>query len=112
MSRMKELLGDTPYELYGGVPPHQKHSATSEAAAVSVQQRIGPLHKKILNYLEQNPVGATDEQLMEQLDMGGNTLRPRRRELQLMGRIGDSGKTRLTRSGRNAVVWRIAAMAG
>lgn len=37
-----------------------------------------------------------------------NTQRPRRRELELMGRIEDSGQTRLTRSRRAAVVWRIA----
>jgi len=90
---------------YKGEPPAQKHSATSQAAAQSIVKSIGPLHTRVLAYLTANPKGATDERLMSELDLGGNTLRPRRRELQLMGLIRDSGATALTRSGRNAVVW-------
>jgi hypothetical protein len=91
---------------YRGEPPAQSHSQTSIAAAASIKKSIGPLHKRILAYLKSNP--STDEEIMDALDMGGNTERPRRRELELMGRIIDSGKTRLTRSRRLAVVWRLA----
>lgn len=102
MSGIKDLLGDQPY---GGQPPRQKHSATSVAAANSIKQRVGPLHQKILDYLTRNPGGASDEKLSDDLDMGLNTVRPRRRELQLMERVGDSGRTTLTKSGRRAVIW-------
>lgn len=89
---------------YGGDPPSQKHSGTSQAAAAQIKYKVGDLHRAILSHLLEVG-GATDEQLMDALDMGGNTERPRRRELQLMGYIEDSGKTAVTRSGRSAVVW-------
>lgn len=100
MSYQSDLFGP-----YGGEPPHQKHSRTSRAAAASIKKRIGPLHRRILDYLNATPDGATDEQMMAALDLGGNTLRPRRRELQLMGYIRDSGRTALTQSRRSAVIW-------
>ncbi len=40
--------------------------------------------------------------------MNANTERPRRIELVAMGKVVDSHETRLTRSGRKAVVWKIA----
>lgn len=104
MSDYGDLFSVPPY---GGGPPHQRHSATSKAAAESVRVRVGPLHQKILAHLRECG-GATDEEIMGALDMGGNTQRPRRRELQLMGMVKDSGLTRQTRSGRAAVVWIIA----
>jgi hypothetical protein len=93
------------YAPYNGSPPAQAHSQTSQEAAEKIRHRIGPLHARILDCLDKYPAGKTDEQLMNALDLGGNTLRPRRRELQLMGLLTDSGRTALTRSGRNAVVW-------
>lgn len=105
MSGMKDLLGDQPYNLYGGEPPHQSHSTTSQRAAAQIKDKIGPLHKKILSYLDRYPNGACDERLGRELDMPMNTLRPRRRELQLMQRIRDSGRTESTDSGREAVIW-------
>lgn len=90
---------------YNDSPPAQKHSQTSTEAAEKIRPRVGKLHRLVLDYLAQHPAGATDEQLMDALDLGGNTLRPRRRELQLMGLVADSERTALTRSGRNAVVW-------
>lgn len=89
---------------YGGHAPSQGHSPTSMAAGASIEKTIGPLHLKVLDYLTRHP-GATDEILCDKLLLGGNTLRPRRRELQLMGYVLDSGKVMPTRSGRNAVIW-------
>ena len=93
---------------YGGTPPYQKHSETSEEAARSVKRNVGGLHLTVLDYLRKNPRGATDEELIEGTRLPPNTLRPRRRELQLMGRVIDSGIKRSTKSGRKAVVWLIA----
>lgn len=101
-----DLFGYVP-PPYAGEPPAQAHSPTSRAAAASIKQHIGPLHRKILDYLKARENGATDEEMMDALDMGGNTQRPRRRELELMGRIENSGKTRPARSGRFATVWKI-----
>ena len=86
---------------------HQKHSPTSLAAAESIKPRVGPMHRLVLEHLSFF-AGATDEELQGDLDMLANTQRPRRRELQLWGLIVDSGKTRATRSGRQAVVWVLA----
>lgn len=107
MTRQPDLFGHSPAP-YRGDPPAQRHSVTSIAAAQSIRKSIGPLHQRILDHLKTCPLGATDEEMMDALDMGGNTERPRRRELELMGRITDSGKTRLTRSGREAVIWRLS----
>lgn len=103
MASMKDMLGDRLY-----LPPSQPHSPTSIAAAVAIKPRIGPLHQKILDYLERHSSGATDEGMQTDLDIGANTQRPRRRELQTMGRIKDSGRTGLTRSGSKAVLWVLA----
>jgi len=90
---------------YNGGAPYQKHSNTSRAAAAAIKRRIGPMHQKIIKYLQDNPRGATDEALGDELRIAMNTLRPRRRELQLMGRVRDSGRTGFTMSGRAAVIW-------
>jgi len=48
--------------------------------------------------------GLTDEEIQEQLDLPGNTQRPRRGELVAAGRIAKFG-TRLTKAHRYAAVW-------
>jgi hypothetical protein len=93
-------------------PAHQKHSPTSRAAADSIKPRVGPLHARILEQLDylqnlRGRDGATDEELQQDLDMPANT-----RELQNMGLIVDSGTTRKTKSGRAAVVWKLATAQG
>jgi len=49
--------------------------------------------------------GATDEEIVIGTGIIQNTERPRRRELVLAGDVIDSGKTRKTFTGRQAVVW-------
>lgn len=103
-------MSEQPELPYGGSPPFQAHSQTSKAASDSVRKKIGPLHKEIIDYLAAHG-GATDEQMQFGLGMVANTQRPRRRELQLMGIIEDSGKLYPTRSNREAVVWRLRSAA-
>jgi hypothetical protein len=43
--------------------------------------------------------------MSDALEIIQNTFRPRRRELELMGYIVDSGRIEQVRSGRDAVVW-------
>lgn len=97
---MRDLF-DIPY----GGPPAQRHSRTSQSAANSIKYKVGDLHRQILKWLELNPAGGSDERIAGELEMGLNTFRPRRRELQLMEYVQDSGRTELTKSGRSAVVW-------
>ena len=96
---------DDDYSLYDGNPPSQKHSDTSVAAAASIRKRIGPLHQTILQFLDRRRLGATDEEMQTDIPMPANTQRPRRVELTQMERIADSGRRKLTESGRLAVVW-------
>jgi hypothetical protein len=89
---------------YNGEPPSVSHSQTSQEAAAAIKPHLGRLQKLVLHTIRSYPV--TDEQLMHILRLSPNTLRPRRRELQLKGLIVDSGAQRLTNSGRKAVVWK------
>lgn len=102
---MKDLFG---YDLYGGEPPSQKHSDTSRKAANRIRHRIGPLHVEIIGFLTTNPRGATDEEMQTGIPMPANTQRPRRVELTQMNRVVDSGRRKLTKSRREAVIWVVA----
>ena len=85
--------------------PFVRHSATSKAAAESVVN-AGTLRAEVLSYIQcREEHGATDEEIQVALRLSGNTVRPRRGELQKAGHVIDSGKTRATQSGRQAVVW-------
>ncbi len=95
-----------PHPPYNGEPPCVATSPTSREAATRIRKAIGPLHEKVLAYLNANPSGATDEELIEALSASKpNTIRPRRIELTAIGKVKDSGTTRQTHSGRRAVVW-------
>ena len=102
MNKQYDLFG---YPLYDGEPPSQKHSDTSRAAASQIKHKIGPLHHQIMDYLERNPQGATDERMQSDIPMAANTQRPRRVELTQLGRVIDAGRRDVTRARRAAVVW-------
>lgn len=90
---------------YRGLAPHNK-TETSRAAAESIDPRKGTLQWEVLRYIRKmGRYGATDDEGSHALDMDGNTYRPRRRELAVMGFIVKSGEQRRTRSNRLAVVW-------
>lgn len=88
-------------------PPFQLHSNTSAAAAARIQPAASTLRAQVLEELRRHLEvgGLTDEQLQANLGMGANTERPRRIELVRAGWVKDSGRRRLTQSGREAVVW-------
>ena len=86
--------------------PYQRHSATSKAAAVAIEPVAGTQRALILNeILLCEDFGCTDAHLQRVLVLSGDTVRPRRGELQKAGLIVDSGRTRKTSSGRAATVW-------
>lgn len=86
--------------------PFVAGSDTSAAAAEAIAPNAATLRAKVLRFIEGRGLdGATDDEVQASLEMSGNTERPRRRELEGQCLIGDSGKRRLTKSKRQAVVW-------
>jgi len=82
---------------------------TSRKAAQKIRPRIGRLQARVFEFIrDRGPLGVTDEELVESLNMSPNTLRPRRVELRNIGAIIDSGRRRPTRSGRDAAIWILA----
>jgi predicted ArsR family transcriptional regulator len=81
-------------------------TATSRAAAESVKPHAATLREQVFEYIDrQSIVGATADEIEADLELSGNTVRPRLVELRRDGRICDSGNTRKTRTGRSAVVY-------
>jgi predicted transcriptional regulator len=87
-------------------PAHQRHSPTSAAAAIAIEPAAGTLRRRVLEVIRSKP--STDEEIADLLALNPSTSRPRRIELVQAGLVVDSGTTRKTRSGRQAVVWSVA----
>lgn len=89
------------------LPPFQAHSETSREAAIANYYSAGSQRSRVLRCLRDHPDGLTDEELQELLNMNPSTQRPRRIELcdSEPPMVKDSGRTRKTKSGRNATVW-------
>lgn len=83
----------------------QSHSPTSIAAARFYAPKAAGARARVFNALVATDDGMTDEELQDALRMNPSTQRPRRIELQRAGLIADSGRTRPTKSGAQAVVW-------
>ena len=95
------------YKLYGGLPPHSDNE-TSKAAAISMLDTADTLRAVVFRFIrEQGEHGATDDEIEINLHLSHQTASARRRELVLLDAIGESGKLRKTRSGRNAKVWTV-----
>lgn len=87
--------------------PYVNGSETSEAAAKSIKPDKG--RAAVLAVLRQHPGGLTDEEIQGLTGLSPSTERPRRVELERLGRLFDSGEQRKTKSGRWAVVWQFNA---
>lgn len=88
-------------------PPYQRHSRTSKAASKGMETKAPSLRAQVLMVIRCADVkGMTDEEIQQTLGINGSTERPRRVELLKAKCIMDSGMTRLTTTGRKAVVWR------
>jgi hypothetical protein len=91
------------------LPLFQRHSLTSRAAAESLpRSTVNACQRKVLEWLADQPDGATDEQMQLGIPMLPSTQRPRRIELVKQGMIVQSGEGK-TASGRRAAKWRITA---
>lgn len=88
------------------LPPAQAHSPTSVAAALAIRSDAQRLRDAVFAAIrEAGADGLTDEEGILQTGIAASTYRPRRGELVAYTRVRDSGKTRRTHSGRQAVVW-------
>lgn len=85
--------------------PAQEHSPASKSAARAIESPRARLRARVYEVIQRHPEGLTDEKGVEITGMDQNTYRPRRVELVESGAVIDSGKKRLTKSGREATVW-------
>ena len=96
-------------DLFGKPLPYVRGSETSLEAAIAAEPNAGTQRRRVLDILRayrQTQIGGlTDHQMQVWLGMNPSTQRPRRVELVKQGFVVDSGKTRLTPSGKRAVVW-------
>ncbi len=89
------------------MPPWQRHSDTSRAAAISMYATAPTKRARVYReLLAALPGGLTDEELQDRLHMNPSTQRPRRIELEKERLVYDSHEERMTRAGRAAVVWK------
>lgn len=87
--------------------PAQQHSPTSRAAAASIdgKQRHRDRVRVFGAFQSAGLEGLTDEELIDKTGIAANTARPRRIDLVKENVVRDSGRSRVTKSGRQAVVW-------
>lgn len=84
--------------------PYVSASATSKAAAESMEEAARVLEARVLEAIRAaGAEGRTDDEIEEQLGIKKSS--PRRRSLVLKGLVRDSGETRVTRAGRRATIW-------
>ena len=99
----RETNGDEQLDL--PYTPYQRGSDTSEGAAESIAPTASSLAGKVLALIRrQGEYGATRDEIEQRLGMLMQTVTARVRGLVLDGFIKDSGRRRLTRSGRKAEV--------
>jgi len=90
---------------YRGEAPHNR-TATSEAAAREIEPQKGSLQYRVWQYIRSfGRWGATAQEIEHGLNLSGNTVRPRLRELEEMQLIQKTKRTRRTTSGRSAFVY-------
>lgn len=86
--------------------PYVPGSATSKAAAVSIVPDLGRLEGLVFERIARaGDTGLTDDEIEVALELTHQSASARRRGLVQQRLVADSGRTRETRSGRQATVW-------
>ena len=86
--------------------PGWKGQDTSRDAAQSMAPKAAAIRERVWRELRlRGP--ATPEEVAGRLNLDVMSIRPRFSELKLAGRIEPTGKTRMSRTGRRAKVWRV-----
>ena len=104
--QINTLFSEIERHPYAGLPPHQKHSATSTAAAKSVEPSAATKRGFVLQLFREAPRGGLTDHELQALTGWENPARPRRCELVKLGLVEDSSMVRKSPSGRWATVWR------
>jgi hypothetical protein len=106
MSRMKDLLGDIPFESKeANQITRRSDPITSFEAGVRVLPRLKEIQSKVYWYLRSiGPHGLADWEIENHFGDHGATYRTRRAELVDLGLVRDTGRTR-TINGRKRKVW-------
>jgi len=100
---MGDEMGE--YDLYGGLPPFEKGSATSLAAALSVAGTARAQRELVFRFIASMlDYGSICDEAERRLNLPHQSCSPRFRELAQAGRIVVQGK-RKTASGKDALVW-------
>lgn len=101
------------FDLAPRTVPYQRNSSTSKAAALRAEPLASTKRGELLAFLRgREAKGATDEEMQCLVPMNPNTQRPRRVELVQGAWIVNSGRTRKTLGGDDAVVWVASEFAG
>lgn len=104
---MSDYYRETPLPLFADRAPSVNGSATSAAAADSLDAKtLNALQRRVYEFICRRP--STDEEIANELEMNPSTVRPRRGELARRGLIVEAGARR-TASGRMATVWEATA---
>jgi hypothetical protein len=96
-------LFDTPPRREPMAPA--SNNTTSLAAAKAIRPHRAKQREDVFKVYAR-PEGGTDDEVRAITEIVPDSIRPRRRELIEANRVVDSGETRLTQSGRRAIVWR------
>ena len=101
---MSDYYTETPLPLFADRAPSVNGSATSAAAADSLDAKtLNAMQRRVYEFICWRP--STDEEISIELGMNPSTVRPRRIELARRGLLAEAG-TRRTASGRMATVWK------
>ena len=100
---LEEELSDPAVDAEGMIG--SGHPGTSKDAAVDVMPRTGTQRMAVLDSIGHSDNGLTDEEAMDELGLHPSSVRPRRKELVDGGWVKDSGRTRPTSTGNDAIVW-------
>lgn len=92
--------------VYGDLPGHQGDD-TAIAAAEKVQHSVEWVQERILEAIDRaGPWGVTADEVMKDLQLKPNNVRPRFTELKLADKIEDAGMRRKNDDGNSARVWK------
>lgn len=94
-------------------PPVRRDAPeTSHIAAKRIARHAAKQRTEVLSVIvKAGAFGATDAEIEHATGIRAQSVSPRRGELRTLGFIVDSGKRRLTRSGRPAMVWVLSEFA-
>jgi hypothetical protein len=90
---------------YGELPGHQGDD-TGRAAAEKVKPTVEWVQERILEAADRaGRWGITADEVMKELDLKPNNVRPRFTELKILGKLRDSGNRRKNDDGNSVRVW-------